>query len=127
MQASASDIVVKPTTSQHPRPSVGVRRHAPPTVHLQRRSNEHAKAVAHHSDLVDTAAMTKKIPKLSKLTSKLAAAAASGLGLNESNAQTSPQELLAAVVDHDGLPVAKDALSGHWSVLWFYPKAQTGG
>ena len=35
--------------------------------------------------------------------------------------------LLSAVRDHTGAPVAKDALRGHWSVLWFYPKAQTSG
>ncbi len=35
--------------------------------------------------------------------------------------------LLTEVRDHTGAPVAKDALRGHWSVLWFYPKAQTSG
>ncbi|GEM_PF-3257834 len=36
-------------------------------------------------------------------------------------------KLLADVRDHDGKPVAAGALAGHWTVLWFYPKAQTSG
>lgn len=35
--------------------------------------------------------------------------------------------LFADVVDHHGAKVSHEALVGHWSVLWFYPKAQTSG
>ena len=34
---------------------------------------------------------------------------------------------LAGVLDHDGAAVTADALRGHWTVMWFYPKAATGG
>lgn len=37
------------------------------------------------------------------------------------------KNLLSDVRDHTGASVASDALTGHWSVLWFYPKAQTSG
>ncbi len=35
--------------------------------------------------------------------------------------------LFDAVRDHGGAPVPQGAVLGHWSVLWFYPKAQTSG
>jgi hypothetical protein len=31
------------------------------------------------------------------------------------------------VVDSTGASVSPDDLKGHWSVLWFYPMASTGG
>jgi hypothetical protein len=31
------------------------------------------------------------------------------------------------VVDSSGAGVSPDDLKGHWSVLWFYPMASTGG
>lgn len=37
------------------------------------------------------------------------------------------EKLLAAVTDQDGKAVGPNDLLGHWTVLWFYPKAQTGG
>ena len=35
--------------------------------------------------------------------------------------------VFAEVRDHTGAAVSQGALLGHWSVLWFYPKAQTSG
>lgn len=55
---------------------------------------------------------------------------ACGCTVPKKGPQTAPDQLgalLAAVRDHDGQPVGKDALLGHRSVLWFYPKAQTSG
>lgn len=37
------------------------------------------------------------------------------------------EELLAAVVDETGTPVNLDDVLGHWTVLWFYPMANTSG
>ena len=32
-----------------------------------------------------------------------------------------------ALTDQDGNRVASDDLRGHWTVLWWYPKASTAG
>jgi hypothetical protein len=37
------------------------------------------------------------------------------------------EELLAEVVDETGAAVNLDQVLGHWTVLWFYPKANTSG
>lgn len=40
---------------------------------------------------------------------------------------TKPLAAFAQVVDSAGAQVTADALQGHWTVLWFYPAAQTSG
>jgi hypothetical protein len=37
------------------------------------------------------------------------------------------EALLADVVDETGASVSLDQVLGHWTVLWFYPKANTSG
>ena len=73
--------------------------------------------------------MTKRTRKFTAITGGIAALI-TGCTTPAKGPQTAPtgiEVLLSAVVDHNGDAVTSEALLGHWSVLWFYPKAQTGG
>ena len=73
--------------------------------------------------------MARKLRKLAAITGGIAAVV-TGCTAPKKGPQTQPADvaaLLDGVLDQDGQPVGKDALLGHWSVLWFYPKAQTSG
>ncbi len=73
--------------------------------------------------------MVGKLHKIAAITSGLAAMV-TGCAPPKKGPETAPkqiEQLLASVVDHEGQTVTPKALLGHWSVLWFYPKAQTSG
>lgn len=73
--------------------------------------------------------MPKRLRKIAAITGGITALI-TGCTTPTKGPHTAPTrmgDLLAAVVDHDGRQVTEEALMGHWSVLWFYPKAQTSG
>lgn len=71
----------------------------------------------------------KKLSTWAAVTSGITALVTGCTTPKNHTADSPPVErsVLASVLDHDGKQVSKDALLGHWSVLWFYPKARTPG